>query len=333
MRVMTEFDQTNASAEALEDEGLAWVNRLLSGAVTSDEAEAFKSWRAKSAAHEAAFTEAVQFRRAIRRAIVVDRTDSARPATTTPTARGGDTSRRIARRSLLGGALAASAVGYLAARPPAGLWPSWSEFTSDYHTGAGERRAIGAASGVSMELNTRTSIARRSAISGEVELVSGEAAITARRASGAPFSVIAEGGRTLLTDGVVNLRKDGTSICVTCIRGAAEVIHPAGRIRLEAGRQVVYTPGALEPARAADVTLATAWRRGLLIFRDAPLQQVVDELNRYRPGKIVLVDAALARRPVYGVFQIQQIGRAVEQVQGLTGARATHLPGGLVLLS
>jgi transmembrane sensor len=47
----------------------------------------------------------------------------------------------------------------------------------------------------------------------------------------------------------------------------------------------------------------------------------------------VLVDAALAQRPVYGVIQIREIGQAVDQVQQLTGARATRLPGGIVVLT
>ena len=42
---------------------------------------------------------------------------------------------------------------------------------------------------------------------------------------------------------------------------------------------------------------------------------------------------ALARRPVYGVFQTRRIGHAVEQIQSLTGARASHLPGGVVVLT
>jgi transmembrane sensor len=77
----------------------------------------------------------------------------------------------------------------------------------------------------------------------------------------------------------------------------------------------------------------TAWQSGLLIFRDRPLVSVVEEVNRYRPGKIVIVSAALRQRSVNGDFEIAKLDSFVTQVQQLTGAHATSLPGGLVILS
>jgi transmembrane sensor len=353
---MMESDETRARAAALESEALHWVNRLLSGAVGAGDAEAFKAWRASSSAHEQAFAEAWRFRRAARAAILETRAGEAPAAdgaaqsvaapvaATAPSARRaiarrphgptGRPSGRMTRRALLAGGLAASAAGYMVAKPPAGLWPSWSELTSDYHTGTGQERAIAVAPGVAMELNARTSVARRLPDGGAgVRLVSGEAVVTAHQPQNAAFAVAAGAGRTLVADAGVNIRVDGGSVCVTCLSGAVEIVHPVRRVRVEAGRQVVYTDRSLGALQAVDVAVTTGWRRGVLIFRDAPLQQVVDELNRYRPGKIVLLGSVLPRRPVYGVFQIRNIAKAVDQVRMLTGARATHLPGGLVLLS
>lgn len=340
---MAEIEHTSTSAKALEDESFAWVNRLLSGTMTSHEAEALTAWRAQSPLHELAFAEAVRFQRAVRRAVVGERSMAASPATASPTMASSATRSRelarsrLTRRALMGGAIAASAAGYMVVHPPEGLWPSWSDLTADYRTAAGQQSKIAAAPGVWMELNTRTSVSRTAAgRSAAVELVSGEAALSVHRGSGPAFAVIASGARTVVSNGTLNIRhdrNDGEVVCVTCLQGSAEVVHPNGRLQLAAGQQVTYTAQRLDPARTTDLTLVTAWRNGLLIFRDTPLQQVVDELNRYRPGKIVLVDAALARRPVYGIFQIRQIGRAVKQVQDLTGVRAIDLPGGITLLS
>ena len=41
--MMTKSDATDATSEALEAQGFAWLNHLLSGAVTQEEAEAFKT--------------------------------------------------------------------------------------------------------------------------------------------------------------------------------------------------------------------------------------------------------------------------------------------------
>jgi transmembrane sensor len=333
---MAEFEHTNASAKALEDESFAWVSRLLSGTMTAEEGEALTAWRAQSPSHESAFAEAVRFQRAVRRAVQAER---AAPAATpvSPALRPRvQAPGRVTRRALVGGAIAASAAGYMVVHPPEGLWPSWSDLTADYRTRAGQQTQVAAAPGVEMELNTRTSVSRVAGRSPAIELVSGEAALNVHRDGGAAFAVLASGARTLVSDGALNIRHDrgdGGVVCVTCLQGSAELVHPAGRLQLAAGQQVAYTSNRLDPVRSTDVTLVSAWRKGLLIFRDTPLQQVVDELNRYRPGKIVLVDAALARRPVYGIFQIHQIGGAVKQVQDLTGARAIDLPGGIVLLS
>ncbi len=81
-----------------------------------------------------------------------------------------------------------------------------------------------------------------------------------------------------------------------------------------------------------DPVLATAWQRGLLIIRDRPLSEVVEEVNRYRPGLILITNSDLARRVVNGTFQIDKLSNFVAQVQQLFGARATALPGGIVLL-
>ena len=36
------------------------------------------------------------------------------------------------------------------------------------------------------------------------------------------------------------------------------------------------------------------WREGVLVFRDMPLSEAVAEINRYRPGRIMVLDDALA---------------------------------------
>lgn len=74
------------------------------------------------------------------------------------------------------------------------------------------------------------------------------------------------------------------------------------------------------------------WRRGLLIFERAPLAEVVDQINLYRPGRIVLSDPSLGRLPLDAVFHTSQIENSVLQIAQLLNLRARHLGGGGVLL-
>jgi transmembrane sensor len=81
-----------------------------------------------------------------------------------------------------------------------------------------------------------------------------------------------------------------------------------------------------------DPAVITAWQRGLLIFRDQPLSQVIDEVNRYWSGRIIVMDADLGRRRVTARVELARIGEVISYVQTVLDANVRTLPGGLVLL-
>ncbi|MDG2527263.1 FecR family protein [Caulobacter endophyticus] len=325
----------SAVSDALALEALTWLNRLLSGAVTEDEAERFQVWRGQSPAHEAAFADAVSLQRRVRAAVRARDAGVLRP----PSAVRGRAMRGRfdpGRRAMLvgGSAAAATAAGYAVYVRSDVFTDGLGLMTSDYRTAVGERDAASPARGVSLELNTKTrvSLLKAAGTAEGIEVQAGEAMISADRRGEVPFLVRAAQGRILVSQGQVNVRHDGAEVCVTCLGGEAELQHRGGGVRLTTGGQVRYGQNGLGATVAVDTLVTSAWRRGLLIFRDTPLQSVVDELNRYRPGKILLVGDALARRPVYGVFRTSQIQAAIEQIRDLTGARLVDLPGGVVLL-
>jgi len=76
-----------------------------------------------------------------------------------------------------------------------------------------------------------------------------------------------------------------------------------------------------------------AWREQRLVFHDAPLSQVIDEINRYRPGMLVLLNPSLGRRKVQARFSLAQLPGVAQLIRDAYGARCTELPGGVVLLS
>jgi transmembrane sensor len=317
--------------DVLQREGFRWVLQFASGEATRADAEAFEQWRRRSPAHERAFVEAVKLRDVVRSTVQAGRAREQAAAVRVPQGR------RVAvnRRALIGGAIAASAAGYMVVRPPLDLWPSLSEWIANYRTGVGEHRQVALAEGVVLDLNTRTSIADRS-IGNEprIELVNGEVAVTTARAPAErPLTIFAANGRAITNDATLNIRRVDGAVCVTCLAGKVQVVHPKGRAPLTARQQATYTADHIAAVAEADTTAVAAWRSGVLVFRHRPLSQVVDEINRYRPGKIILTNAALGQRTVYGVFHTDHIEGAVEEIRTLVGARATALPGGVVLLS
>jgi transmembrane sensor len=82
----------------------------------------------------------------------------------------------------------------------------------------------------------------------------------------------------------------------------------------------------------ADLELVTAWQDGALIFRMTPLASVVEEVNRYRPGRVVLIDRRLAELPVSGRFRIDHIDEIIVRLGQSLGLTSRSLPGGIVLL-
>lgn len=317
--------------DVLLEEALDWVVRLKTGAPVRADLEALQRWRDQSPEHEAAFRKAA---RLFRNAGIAAGELAGQPAVIDAArASPGLPARVLARRAFLGGAIAAAVGGYLVVRPPLGLWPSLEELSADYRTGKGEQRKVAVTPDVSLEMNTQTSIALRSVPDEtRVELISGEASVTALRSSPKPFVMLAANGRITAKQADFNARCLDGIVRVTCLNGMVDVAQGGKLVQLREAEQVSYSLGGIEVSVPIDPAQVTAWQAGLLIFRDQTLADVVDEVNRYRSGKIIITNADLKQRVVNGTFQISKLGDFVLQVQQLFGAQARSLPGGVVLL-
>lgn len=327
---MREAAQDDARLEPLMREALAWIARLSSGEATVADAKELASWRASSDAHEAAFRDALTFRNALAdvgHAMMLDR-DAAGVSTLRP---GGGV--RWTRRSFLAGggsAVAASVAGaWLVTDPPMGLWPSYAEWSADFRTSTGERRTIHPLAGVDVQMAARTSLARTGAGAG-LKLVAGEAFVEVKR--DALFAIEARDGTVQASRAAFNLRNLDGEVCVTCLAGELRVGRGDKAAALREGRQLIYKADGFGPVVKVDAERTMAWRTGRLIFQGEALSQVIDEINRYRSGRIILTNSALERRPVNAVFHLDQIDDAVSQIEYLAAARARHFPGGVVLI-
>lgn len=323
----------SASAASLRAEALGWLRRLQSGKVTTDDLAALERWRGISPAHASEFAEA-----SLLWTVLHDAAQQAEcaAATTPATATVLSPNFRPSRRGFLigGAALAASAAGAAVVRPPLDLWPSAMELAADYRTGTGEQRQLDLHDRVVIELNTRTSLDVRSPRDGNVqlELLAGEAAIASRPGHAADITVVAGSGRVLSRDASFIVRKTGSNVRVNCIYGRVDVTCHDKSFALASGQQVKYDADGNGDVAAVDPELVTAWQRGLLMFRRAPLAEVIDEVNRYRAGRVVLLDPALARRQVVANFRLDRIDDVIDFISKAMDLRVRTLPGGVVLV-
>lgn len=328
--------------DKLFDEALGWVAHLKAGEPTAADLEAFKSWRGQTNAHEEALKAALRIFELAGLAartlpdkggLPADGGDKEQPGPARgqlgPTA---PRSRRLSRRLVVIGAIA-TAGAYGSVRPPLGLWPSWREFRADYRTGKGERRKLTIAEGISLELGTETSIAVKSvADEARVELISGQAFVAARSAF-MPLVLIAGGGRVTTSDGSFDGRCLEGTVTVTCLGGTVTVERGGTATPLARGQQLTYSDSGLQPPVAVDPDRVSSWQSGQLLFRDQPLTSVVAEINRYRPGWIIITSGALNDRLVNATLDVDRLDDFFAQVEQLFGARITRLPGGIVVIS
>ncbi len=120
---------------------------------------------------------------------------------------------------------------------------------------------------------------------------------------------------------------------MTCIDGRVLVTVAGQQRSLEAGRQVVFDKSGVQEVVRADVVNVSTWRTGRLSFDRTPLSEVIEEINRYRPGKVILRNEALGRTLVRMQLSLGSIDNALTMIRELYGAKVRNLPGGIVLLS
>ncbi|CAI8905795.1 FecR family protein [Pseudomonas soli] len=293
----------------LQRQAQGWLLRLTSGQATQADARALHQWCARSPAHAEAFAQARQLWCLLGPA--------AQQVSQAPSAP------QLGRRALLGGALAASLAvvawrgGWLdeAMAPPAA-----------FATQVDEQQRVELAPGIMLELNVRTRVSRETQ---GIALLAGEIEVQAHQ----PMQVRAQEGVISTEQARFNVREDDDGVCVTCLSGELRIFAQGRLEALPAGRQLRYGAQGVGVPEAFDIGQVTAWRERMLVFRDAPLTQVIDEINRYRPGRLVLLNPSLGRRRVQARFSFDQLRQAAELIRVAYGARCLELPGGVVLVS
>jgi len=328
-------DEFTIPADKLQQQAWVWLRLLKSGDVKEWEAQRFQHWLNASPAHKEAFSAARQRWDTLGAAagelsrVLPKVSENQQHAHRRPASAWG-------RRAFLGTAVAgvATVAGVAVVRSSGGLLPSLDEWGADYRTATGEQRAVTLAGQVRVVLNTQTRIRRettRTGVAG-ISLLSGEAAIDLP-AGGQRFGVMAAGGQSLADTGRFEVSHLNGKVCVTCLAGAVRVEHPSGVRELEARQQTVYDSHTIAGIVNIDPVRISSWRNGELVFDQTRLIVVLQEIDRYRPGRIVLMNDSVRDLPVSGSFYIASLDRALSQLQHTFDLKARSLPGGLLVLS
>jgi transmembrane sensor len=332
---MSEHHRPNLSQ--IEQQAVGWVQKLASGSATEDDIAGAKRWRMQDPRHLKAYENA---ERIWQRMAVVGRAKYGSDANFMGALQDYGQQRAVmTRRAMIGAGVVSIGAGtiYGMIKPPLGLWPSYSELRADFRTGTGEQRTIAFAGDVEIALNTQTSLAVRPATTTEdrVELITGEASFATPSRSSRALAVFSAGGKIVSEAGRFELRclGAGDHVVVTCLDGRLKVESGADVAELQTGQKISYGGRRLGAIDAIDPSAVSEWRRGVVVFRNTPLSDAVEEMNRYRAGRIILRNAAQGQRLLSGRFRIDQMEQALAQIEHTFKLNVARYPAGIVVLS
>jgi|GEM_PF-437839 len=195
----------------------------------------------------------------------------------------------------------------------AGTWwvdPAWRSET--LRTAVGERSVWTLRDGSRIDLNTHTTLVVESRLrSRTFRLESGEAMFTVAHAW-RPFVVHTPHSAVRDIGTVFNVRVQPGQDDVTVSEGAVDV---TARGRSDARRVVANQTLRVNPDGAASATASmalrtvnagevVAWQQGRLIFRETPLAQVAEQIERYRPYRLRIADARVGQWRLTGAYDI-----------------------------
>jgi len=209
----------------------------------------------------------------------------------------------------------------------------WTYFSEPgertFQTPLGGRQILTFADGTEIELNTDTVLrARIDRVQRTAELVRGEAYFKVHHDAHNPFIVTAAGHRIIDLGTEFAIRTGDGKVRVSLIEGRARLEPVLG---LDPSHSAILTPGDVATANATSVSIVrkaatelsnnSAWRRGLLVFKYTPLYEAVAEINRYNNEKLVIADASVANRTIYGTIPTQGVQAFVRVTRSALGLR------------
>jgi len=292
------------SGTTIDEQATAWFVRLRSGSLSEKDRQAFESWLRQSQAHARAFDEACRLwdDEALKRAAI----SAANMAAVSPVPQ-----HRTSSRTGPFWRWGAAAVACAAVVVTVYQLDIVVRLSADHRTVTGEQLEIQLPDHSTATLNTRSAIAVHfDGTSRKVRLLDGEAFFQVEPDRDRPFMVE---GQQIFSRAVGTkflVRRQPKAVSVTVVEGVVELAPARGGwkpVRLTAGRQATADIHTAGPVREVDLSAETAWLRGRLVFENARLSDVIDEIRRYHNGVIVVWNPTIGDIRVSGSYTLNDL--------------------------
>lgn len=294
-----------SASEKLEKQAILWLVRLQSQPGDSSLQQACMSWRQRHPTHECAW-QAVQSSYSQLRQHV-QQVPAGLPVS--PATLLHRSATRLSRRRALGqfGSL------LLLAAPAAWMvheYTPWQRLRADHYTPLGQHASLTLDDGSSLQLNTDSAVRLRFGPDerlilldrGEISLNSlGAQPGTGRQ----PLQIATRDGRLDATGShfSVRQRSDGTHVHTATGSVPMQGRHMPLPVTASAGSDYLLTASRARPVAAPGMDMM-AWTEGQLVAQDMPLADFLEEVGRYRPGRLDWSPEIAALR-ISGTYQLR----------------------------
>ncbi len=235
--------------------------------------------------------------------------------------------------------------------------------TDSYSTAQGERKSIDLADGSKITLNTDTRLSVKMTGNRRViNLEKGEVYVNVAHEIDRPFDVIAGNGRIHDIGTSFNVYSANNMTQVTVVEGKVEVIpdskitgarwldHVISRsafwlylnstpktnenVALGLGEQITYdNQGKVNAPMAINPTNIIAWRSGRLVFEMAPLEAVLNQVQRYHQVSFQYSGEAIKQIRVSASFEIDNLPKILNTLQAAFPIKTQQFQDGKIMVS
>lgn len=256
------------------DAAIAWQLRLDSGSGSAEEQAEFAHWHGASEEHARAWMQL---------GMLDQRFNAAAGPARQALLQSRATLRQRVRKvgsGLASVVLVAGLLSWVSTYQSLGYW------LADQRTATGEQRSLRLTDGTLISLNTHSAVDIR--FDGKERLIvlhEGEISIETGHKDDRPFVVATEDGRmrALGTRFLVKVEDQGTRLSVLQSAVAAKPQDSGDEQILREGQQVLMSHDRLGQIAGLNIG-ADAWTRGMLVVDNVRLEDLIEELGRYRSG-------------------------------------------------
>ncbi|HEF4761232.1 TPA: FecR family protein [Pseudomonas putida] len=184
-----------------------------------------------------------------------------------------------------------------------------SPYSAEFSTGLGERRQVALPDGSTVDLDSRSRLqVRFEKHRRAIELTEGEAMFSVQHDTSRPFVVEAGSGKVTVTGTRFDVRRGSADTRVVVEQGTVKVQGRSAAdddfISLTAGLGThVDAQGKVAAAYAVNPAEMTAWRTGKLVFNNASLADVAEQVSRYREKPLKVGNAVVGNLRLTSVFK------------------------------